>query len=183
MSYAELHCHSYFSLLDGASSPEDLVAQAVDLGLAALALTDHDSLAGAVRFWNAARAANLHPIFGAEVTLEDGCHLTLLAETQAGYGNLCQLVTAARLDQVEDANAIDAPADSWAGKVAPALPWARLEKLAVGLVALTGCRRGPVAGPLCVGDIGKAEQALLHLRDLFWPEPPFCRASTPCHAG
>ncbi|MCB0041012.1 MAG: PHP domain-containing protein, partial [Caldilinea sp.] len=95
--YAELHCHSYFSLLDASSSPEDLAARAAELGLSALALTDHDSLAGAVRFALAARRAGLHAIFGAEVTLEDGVHLTLLAETQEGYGNLCRLVTASRI--------------------------------------------------------------------------------------
>ena len=98
-AYAELHCHSYFSLLDGSSSPEDLVARAEALGLKALALTDHDSLAGAVRFWTAARRAGLHVLFGAEVTLADETHLTLLAETQEGYGNLCKLITAARMDQ------------------------------------------------------------------------------------
>jgi len=96
--YAELHCHRYFSLLDGASSPEELVTRAAELGLRALALTDHDSLAGAVRFWTAARHAGLHAIAGAEVTMEDGHHLTLLAETQAGYANLCRLITAARLE-------------------------------------------------------------------------------------
>ena len=95
--YAELHCHSYFSLLDASSSPEDLAARAAELGLSALALTDHDSLAGAVRFALAARRDGLHAIFGAEVTLEDGHHLTLLAETQEGYGNLCRLVTASRI--------------------------------------------------------------------------------------
>jgi error-prone DNA polymerase len=95
-AYAELHCHSYFSLLDGASSPEALVDRAVALGLHSLALTDHDSLAGAVRFWKAAQRAGLPAVIGAEVTLEDGAHITLLAETQAGYANLCRLITASR---------------------------------------------------------------------------------------
>jgi error-prone DNA polymerase len=61
-TYAELHCHSYFSLLDAASSPESLVARAKEMGLAALAITDHDSLAGAIRFWKAAKEAQLHPV-------------------------------------------------------------------------------------------------------------------------
>ena len=103
--YAELHCHSYFSLLDGASAPEDLATQATELGLRGLALTDHDSLAGAVRFAIGARQAGLHALFGAEVTLVDGAHLTLLAETQAGYANLCQLITRSRLDHVPPAGA------------------------------------------------------------------------------
>ena len=77
--YAELHCHSHFSLLDAASSPEDLIAHAQELGLAAIALTDHNSLAGAIRFWKAAQKSGIHPIIGAEVTLVDDQHLTLLA--------------------------------------------------------------------------------------------------------
>jgi len=105
-SYAELHCHSYFSLLDGSSSPEALVTRASELGLKALALTDHDSLAGAVRFWTAARQADLHAVIGAELTIGDagadeganeGAHLTLLAETQQGYANLCRLLTRAHM--------------------------------------------------------------------------------------
>src|SRR5690554_1948230 len=98
--YAELHAHSSFSLLDGASSPEALVETAAQLNLRALALTDHDSLAGAVRFVQAAQRAGLHYVIGAEITLADGCHLTLLAETQAGYVNLCRLITASRLDHL-----------------------------------------------------------------------------------
>ena len=113
--YAELHCHSYYSLLDASSAPETLVARAHAVGLNALALTDHDSLAGAVRAWTAAKRAGLHLILGAEVTLQNGHHLTLLAETQAGYANLCKLITASRLAQMP------ADEDAWQGKVEPAL--------------------------------------------------------------
>ncbi|MCL4861739.1 MAG: DNA polymerase III subunit alpha, partial [Caldilineaceae bacterium] len=79
------------------SSPEALTAAAQAMGLRALALTDHDSLVGAVRFVTGARRAGLHAILGAEVTLADGHHLTLLAENQQGYANLCRLITASRL--------------------------------------------------------------------------------------
>ena len=68
--YVELHCHSYYSLLDGASSPEALVERAAALGYPALALTDHDGLYGVVRFWRAARERDLKPIVGAEVLVE-----------------------------------------------------------------------------------------------------------------
>ncbi|HEY4377418.1 MAG TPA: PHP domain-containing protein, partial [Acidimicrobiales bacterium] len=71
LPYAELHCHSHFSFLDGASAPDDLVARAVELGLAGLALTDHQGLYGAVRFSTAAEAAGLHPVIGIEVELLD----------------------------------------------------------------------------------------------------------------
>jgi DNA polymerase III alpha subunit len=69
--YAELHCHSHFSFLDGSSAPDDLVARAVELGLSALALTDHQGLYGAVRFTTAAEAAGLHPVVGIEIELLD----------------------------------------------------------------------------------------------------------------
>src|SRR6476661_8610875 len=69
--YAELNCHTHFSFLDGASAPDDLVARAVELGLSALALTDHQGLYGAVRFTTAAEAAGLHPVVGIEIELLD----------------------------------------------------------------------------------------------------------------
>ena len=68
--YVELHCHSSFSLLDGASSPEQLVARAAALGYPALALTDHDDLGGIVRFAEAAREAGIGGIVGVELTVE-----------------------------------------------------------------------------------------------------------------
>jgi len=68
--YAELHCHSAFSLLDGASSPEELVERAAELKLTALALTDHDDLGGAIRFAAAAKEAGVDGIIGAELSLE-----------------------------------------------------------------------------------------------------------------
>src|SRR4051794_33503536 len=67
--YAELHCHSSYSLLDGASQPEELVAQASALGLRALALTDHDGVYAAPTFCRLAESIGLQPIFGAELTL------------------------------------------------------------------------------------------------------------------
>jgi len=69
--YAELHCHSHFSFLDGASAPDDLVARAVELGLTGLAITDHQGLYGAVRFSSAAEAAGLHAVIGVEIELLD----------------------------------------------------------------------------------------------------------------
>src|SRR5205807_5793930 len=98
--YVELHCHSAFSFLDGASLPDELVATACELGYQALALTDHNSVSGSMEFAVAARALGLRPIHGAEIDLEpddsraaqsseagcragrkrEGCHLTLLVE-------------------------------------------------------------------------------------------------------
>src|SRR4051794_28614446 len=80
-AYAELHAHSAFSFLDGASQPDELAARAAELGYEALALTDHDNLCGALAFAHAARAHGVRPITGAEVSVRDAggpFHLTLL---------------------------------------------------------------------------------------------------------
>ena len=82
--YVELHCHSCFSFREGASTPLELVLQARTLGYPALALTDHDGLAGAMEFARTAKEWGVQPIIGAEVTLRDGTHLTLLAEIPRG---------------------------------------------------------------------------------------------------
>src|SRR5207253_6015551 len=88
--YVELHCHSAFSMLDGAALPETLVERAKEVGYPALALTDHDELGGAVRFAQAAAEHGIAGIIGAELTVRDH-HLVLLAETREGYGHLSTL--------------------------------------------------------------------------------------------
>ena len=96
MPYIELHAHSYFSLLDGVPTPEALIAQAAAWDMPALALTDHNGLYGMPRFWKAAQQAGIKAIVGCELTLaESGGHLTLLAENQHGYSNMCRLITSA----------------------------------------------------------------------------------------
>ena len=95
MEYAELHCHSYYSFHDVASSLEELLIRSKELGYGALAITDHDNLCGAMRFSQLSRASEMQGIIGAEVTLRGGHHLTLLAENGMGYSNLCRLITAA----------------------------------------------------------------------------------------
>ena len=95
MAYVELHCHSAYSFLDGASQPEELAARAAELGYEALALTDHDGVYGSLEFAHAAKSFGVRPITGAEVTLDGGAHVTLLVESRRGYGNLCRLLTRA----------------------------------------------------------------------------------------
>src|SRR5260370_5164010 len=95
--YIELHCHSAFSFLDGASLPEQLALAAAQLSYPALALTDHNGVYGSMAFAQEARKLGLQPITGAELTLLDGSHVTLLAESSAGYANLCRLITEAHL--------------------------------------------------------------------------------------
>ena len=96
--YAELHCHSNYSFQEGASSISELLAQARSLGYGALALTDHDNLCGAMEFARIANSLGIRPITGAEITLKDGSHLTLLAESRKGYANLCNLITLSRVN-------------------------------------------------------------------------------------
>ena len=81
-AYTELHLHTSFSFLDGASQPEELIARALELGFDSLAITDHNGLYGAMEFAQLANGVGVRPITGAEITLLDGTHLTLLAENQ-----------------------------------------------------------------------------------------------------
>jgi error-prone DNA polymerase len=127
--YVELHCHSAFSFLDGASLPEELAARAVELGYDALALTDHDGVYGSLEFAHAAKALGLRPITGAEVTLADGSHVTLLVETPRGYANLCRLLTAGHGHE----------------RLNPRLDPALLAEWNEGLVCLSGCARQGLA--------------------------------------
>ena len=153
--YVELHAHSAFSFLDGASTPAELAAAAAELGYPALALTDHDGVWGSMEFAHACRGLGIRPITGAELTvaaMEPGrdrrpaespaagslAHLTLLVESPAGYRNLCRLLTAAH-SHTRDST----------GRTATQ-PWVTLEQVeahAEGLVCLSGCARdGALAG-------------------------------------
>ncbi len=143
--YVELHAHSAYSILDGASTPEELVGRAGELGHTALGLTDHDSLAGAMELAMAARDATVsgapvRAIFGAELTIQppagvengEDRHLTLLVRDGAGWSNLCRLLTRAH------AHARDTP-ERRAGQ--PSVSLESVLEHAEGLVCLTGCAR------------------------------------------
>src|SRR5438128_12412801 len=93
--YVELHSHSAYSFLDGASQPEELATRAAELGYEALALTDHDGVSGSLEFAYAAKQVGVRAITGAEVTLTGGSHVTLLCEDRRGYANLCRILTQA----------------------------------------------------------------------------------------
>ena len=130
--YVELHAHSAYSFLDGASLPEELASRAAELGHEALALTDHDGVYGSLEFAHAAKAFGVRPITGAEVTLSDGSHVTLLVESAAGYSNLCRLLTAAHAHTRPREGTEPLP---------PALDARLLAELNEGLVCLSGCAR------------------------------------------
>ncbi len=129
--YTELHCHSAFSFLDGASLPDELVPTALELGYEALALTDHNSVSGSMEFAVTARALGLRPIHGAEIDLNDGRHLTLLVADESGWSNLCRILTRAHAHTREGRPG--AP---------PSDPLTALQTIlehASGLVCLSGC--------------------------------------------
>jgi error-prone DNA polymerase len=94
--YAELHCVTNYSFLRGASSAEELVQRAIELGYGSLAITDECSVAGVVRAHVAAKKSKLRLIIGSEFILVDGLKLVLLAQTRQGYATLCGLITLAR---------------------------------------------------------------------------------------
>ena len=157
MPYVELHCHSAYSFLDAASLPEELAARAAELGYEALALTDHDGVYGSLEFAHAAKAFGVRPITGAEVTLTDGSHITLLVETPQGYPNLCRLLTAAH---AETRLKLTEP-------VPPALDRHLLASYNDGLVCLSGCARDGLAAR---NANGAAELAAVFGRDRFFVE-------------
>src|SRR6476469_3559131 len=136
MTYVELHAHSAYSFLDGASQPEELAARAAELGYETLALTDHDGVYGSLEFAHAAKHLGVRAITGAEVTLGDGSHVTLLVESARGYANLCRLLTAAHAHTRDTTNREPTP---------PRLEQALLEELNDGLVCLSGCARDGLA--------------------------------------
>ena len=150
--YTELHCHSNYSFQEGASSIDELLARAKELGYHALALTDHDNLCGAMQFAQVAGSLGVQPITGAEVTLKGGSHLTLLAEDRKGYGNLCELISYAHIA---------------ADRRNPELDPKYLPEHAEGIVLLTGCRKGPVAGLLAQGRRQEAEAELRRYLEWF----------------
>jgi error-prone DNA polymerase len=149
--YVELHAHSSYSFLDGASLPEELAVRAAELGYPALALTDHDGVYGSLEFAHAAKHFGVRPITGAELTLADRSHVTLLVENARGYANLCRLITAAHAHTRPPGKESQPPAD-------PALDQALLEELNEGLVCFSGCARHGLAvrNPNAAGRLTRA---------------------------
>jgi len=162
VGYAELHCHTNFSFLDGASHPEELAEEAHRLGLAGLAVTDHDGFYGVVRFAVAAQEIGLPTVFGAELTLGierppngtaeiAGEHVLVLAEGPAGYAALARTISEAQLR---------------GEKGAPKLSFAQLAEAAAtrpGWFTTTGCRKGLVPAALVRDGPAAAQRALEQL--------------------
>jgi error-prone DNA polymerase len=165
MPYAELHVHSNYSFLDGASHPEELAVEAARLGLRAVALTDHDGLYGVVRFAEAAQKVGLRTAFGTELSLgldtpqngvpdPVGRHLLVLARGAAGYGRLSRAISEGQYAGGEKGR-----------------PTYDLEQLAATAdhdwLVLTGCRKGTVPHALATGGAAAARRELDRLVALF----------------
>lgn len=180
--FVHLHIHSNFSFMDGAAPLDAMVARAAELGMPALALTDHQGLSGSVRFYKACRAVGIVPIVGCEVVVEAagllgeeadlppearlslparvgfgrasavGFHLTLLARDFEGYRNLCRLLSRAHL-RGPDVDSV--------------VRIVELERFAGGLIGLSGCGNGEVAQAVASGRPGRARSALRRLAACF----------------
>src|SRR3989344_1560253 len=167
-NFVHLHVHSHYSLLDGLPKIPDLVESAKNLGMSALALTDHGVLYGAMEFYKNAKRAGIKPIIGVEAYLApdslykkkraadaDYFHLILLAQNFLGYQNLLKLVTLSHLEGYYYKPRIDKEA---------------LRKLHGGLIGLSGCLRGEIARNLSRENFAVAEKVLLEYQEIFGKE-------------
>jgi len=173
--YVELHCHSAYSFLDGVSLPAELVQRAGELGYPALALTDHNSVAGSMELAQAAGEHGVRAIHGAEIDLVGGRHLTLLVCDGRGWSNLCRIITIAHRSEV-----------------APSVELQTVIDHSEGLVCLTGCaRRSSIGQGAHEGRTGRserggdaqsgslAEEAARRLLDAYGPENLFVELQRP----
>jgi len=158
--FVHLHVHSEYSILDGACRIPELAARAAELEMPAVGLTDHGSLAGTINLFTAAKKEGVKPIIGCEVYVADDrraqqkgyAHLTLLAETTEGYGNLIRLSSLGYLEGYY---------------YKPRVDWELLEQHASGIVALSGCLSGRVCKALEEGRAADAEGELDRLTTIF----------------
>lgn len=166
--FVHLHLHSEYSLLDGAARIKEAVAKAQEMGMPALAITDHGAMHGVVDFYKTCKKAGIKPILGCEVyvaprTMNDRTpkvddnlnHLVLLAESQSGYRNLLDLVSLGYTRGFYYKPRVDKET---------------LAKYNKGIVALSGCIAGEVASRILEGEMAKARQAAADYRDIFGPD-------------
>jgi DNA polymerase III subunit alpha len=165
--YAHLHVHSEYSVLDGACRIPQLVERAAELGMPAVGITDHGSMAGAIELYRCAGKAGVKPLLGCEIYLvddrrarqhsthRDWNHLTLLAETTEGYHNLIKLCTLGYLEGYY---------------YKPRVDYTLLEQYADGIIALSGCLSGRTCQALLAGDTARARAELDRLVQIFGRE-------------
>lgn len=168
-SFVHLHVHTEYSLLDGAIRPGDLTRKAAELGMPAVAMTDHGNLFGAVDFYQAAEKAGVKPILGCEIYLAPGdmrdkkaaspkeasSHFTLLAETQEGWNNLIKLVSAGHLDGFYYKPRVDKEL---------------LAQHSAGLIGMSACLKSEINQAILAGDDQRARELTGTFRDIFGAE-------------
>ena len=167
-SFVHLHLHTEYSLLDGAIRMKELMKQAAEFKMPAVAITDHGNLFGAIEFYQEATRAGVKPIIGCEAYIAPGSHkdrpasrrdaayhFTLLAENETGYRNLVKLVTAAHLDGFHYAPRIDKEL---------------LSAHSAGLIGLSGCLAGEINSAIQANNIEKAKQSAVEYRDILGAE-------------
>ncbi|MFN8641158.1 MAG: DNA polymerase III subunit alpha [Candidatus Binatia bacterium] len=171
MGFAHLHLHTQYSLLDGANKIADLIPRVKELGMPAVAMTDHGNMFGAVEFYKTAVAAGVQPIIGCEMYVAPGdrrdkqrvvrgddfetagnFHLVLLATNQEGYRNLCRLVTLGYTEGFY---------------YKPRIDKALLREFHGGLIALSGCLASEVNQALMSGSMDRARNVLVEYREIF----------------
>lgn len=166
--FVHLHVHTEFSLLDGASRIEELVRTAKQLGMKALAITDHGAMHGVVPFYKACQEAGIKPIIGCEMYLTAGSlhdkrplreqknyHLLLIAETDAGYRNLLRLTSEAHLRVFH---------------YKPRIDKALLRQYRQGLIATSSCLGGEIPQAILAGDLAEAKRLVMEYLDIFGPD-------------
>ena len=165
MTFIHLHNHTEYSLLDGAARVKNLVARAVELGMPAVALTDHGVMYGVINFYQAAKKAGVKPIIGCEVYVaqrsrfdkegrkdDSAYHLVLLAENQTGYKNLCHLVSCGFTEGFY---------------YKPRVDLELLKKYSEGLIALSACIAGQVPELIIQDRIEDAKKLVLEYQEIF----------------
>ncbi|MEK7646822.1 MAG: DNA polymerase III subunit alpha [Patescibacteria group bacterium] len=175
MSFVHLHTHSHYSLLDGLAKIDELVSEALRLGMPALALTDHGNMYGAVEFYKKAKAAGIKPILGVEIYVaprsmrdktpgidDKRYHLILLAKNNEGYKNLIKLVTLAHLDGFYYKPRIDKET---------------LRRHSKGLIALSACLSGEIPRALFTNNQDGAKELLREYQEIFGKENFFLEIS------
>src|SRR6201993_4788129 len=168
-SFVHLHLHTEYSLLDGAIRIPELMRKAVELGMPAVAITDHGNMYGAVEFYQAAQKAGVKPIIGCEAYMAPGSmtdksassageaafHFTLLAKDFVGYRNLVKLVSAAHLEGFHYKPRIDKEL---------------LAKHCAGLIGMSACLKGEINVAIQAGDSKKAHKSAAEFVDIFGQE-------------
>ena len=163
--FVNLHVHTFYSILDGLSKPEEYVKKAKEQGMSAIAITDHGTMHGAIEFFKACKKHNMKPIIGCEFYVafnkltdkrhqidNKRTHVVLLAETQEGYENLLAMATVASLEGYY---------------YKPRIDWDLMEKHSKGLIALSGCSQGDVPQAILNSDTGRAKEMVERFQSVF----------------